>query len=104
LPRREPDDLRSLGDRLEAARGDKQPQQIGTPNLGGVAIAFRLLSELVAAVFVGFVLGWGLDWAFGTRPVFLLVMLALGLAAGFRNAIHAANELNKKMLNGEKES
>jgi ATP synthase protein I len=51
---------------------------------------------------VGGGLGWGIDWLFGhfgihTRPAFLIVFLLLGIAAGIRNVMRAANEINAEV-------
>jgi ATP synthase protein I len=54
--------------------------------LGNVLnLAFRVLSEFVAAVIVGAVIGWGLDHVSGTSPIFLIVFLLMGAAAGIWN-------------------
>lgn len=43
----------------------------------------RAMGEFVGAVAVSAAIGWQLDKWFGAAPVFLLVFLALGTAAGF---------------------
>ena len=48
---------------------------------------------------VGGGLGWGVDWLFGhfgyhTRPVFIVVFFVLGGAAGIRNVMRTAMEIN----------
>ena len=92
MPTPEPDDLKRLGARLdEVRRRDKRSEQ-PPPTLFGVA--FRFSTELVLAVAIGAAMGWGLDWLFGTRPIFIVVMTLFGIAAGFRNVIRAARELN----------
>jgi ATP synthase protein I len=60
---------------------------------------------LVAALVVGGGLGWGIDWLLGrigfhTRPVFLIVFFVLGAAAGIRNVMRAANEINAAIAEG----
>ena len=96
----DPKALRSLAERLSRAGHDRD----ATPRTRSVrassaGIAFRFAAELVSALLVGGVLGWGLDWVFGrfgfhTRPVFLLMMFLLGAAAGIRNVMRAAKEIN----------
>ncbi|HAK63335.1 MAG TPA: ATP F0F1 synthase subunit I, partial [Alphaproteobacteria bacterium] len=49
---------------------------------------------LVSAVVAGGVIGWGLDWLFGTGPWLLLLFFFLGIAAGIRNVIRTAREMN----------
>ncbi len=56
--------------------------------------AFQLSVELVAGVFVGGLIGWALDGWLGTSPLFLLVFLLLGIAAGFLNVIRAARGMS----------
>jgi ATP synthase protein I len=94
----EPDNLRELGERLDEVqkRNAKREQRTAPTQLG---IASRFATELGAALLVGGALGWGLDWLFGhfgihTRPLFIVVCFVLGAAAGIRNVMRAANELN----------
>lgn len=89
----EPDDLRELGRKLDEARGEKKRDGGGvSPSAAG--IAFRFATELAAALFVGAGLGWLLDHWLHTTPIFIVVMFILGAAAGIRNVMRAANELN----------
>jgi ATP synthase protein I len=85
-------DGRSLKERVEAARfrqgldGTPKPSPPGNPLDGSVlGLGLRVGAELVAALLVGFAIGWGLDRWLGTRPVFLGVFLLIGGAAGMRN-------------------
>jgi ATP synthase protein I len=47
----------------------------------------RALSYLIAGLGGGAVIGWVLDSWFDTLPLFLLLLMFLGTAAGFRNII-----------------
>ena len=97
----DPDRLRDLGKRLDdlqtrRAQGARRPPPTQT------GIAFRFATELVAALIVGGGLGWGIDWLIGrigfhTRPVFLIVFFVLGAAAGIRNVMQAAKEINAEI-------
>jgi ATP synthase protein I len=98
----DPERLRALGKRLDEAqqRGGAGGQPQSPPT--SLSIAFRFGTEMVAALLVGGGLGWGMDWlagylGFHTKPVFLIVMVVLGAAAGIRNVMSAANELNARM-------
>jgi ATP synthase protein I len=51
--------------------------------------------ELVVGGMVGAAMGWGLDALFGTLPVFLVVFILLGFAAGIRTVMRSAEELRK---------
>ncbi len=84
----------SFDARLAAARR-AQKQEPGAGGRGGtVGMAFRLSADLVSAVVAGGVIGWGLDWLFGTGPWLLLLFFFLGIAAGIRNVIRTAREMN----------
>ena len=97
----DPDRLTELGKRLDqiqtkAAAGAKRapPSQSN--------IAFRFATELVAALIVGGGIGWGLDWlcgrlGFHTKPVLMIVFFVLGIAAGIRNVMSAAKEINAEI-------
>lgn len=58
-----------------------------------MAIAFRIGSELVAAMIVGVGGGLLLDRWLGTAPWGLIVMFLLGSAAGVLNVYRAVNGL-----------
>lgn len=87
----EPDDLRALGKKIDEARGGGQKHEAGP---GAASIAFRFATELGAALFVGGGLGWLLDHWLHTAPIFIVVMFVLGAAAGIRNVMRAAAEVN----------
>ena len=55
-----------------------------------MGLAFRVLSEFVAAVIVGAFLGWWIDRLAGTTPAFLVTFLLMGAAAGFWNVYRIA--------------
>ena len=59
-----------------------------------MGIAFRLSTDLVAAVVVGGVIGWFLDRWLGTAPWLLLLFFFLGVAAGILNVMRTAREMN----------
>ena len=54
--------------------------------------AFRVSSELVAGVAVGFAMGWGIDKSFDTSPWGMIVFLFLGFAAGVLNLLRATGQ------------
>ena len=69
--------------------------------MSGYAQGMRMSLEMVAAVVVGGGIGWFLDGWLDTKPLFLLIFLALGLIAGIRNVYQAANRLSSKYATGE---
>lgn len=50
-----------------------------------MSVGFTVLSEFVAAILVGALIGWQADVWLGTKPWLLVLFLGLGVAAGFWN-------------------
>ncbi|HEY8031780.1 MAG TPA: AtpZ/AtpI family protein [Methylocella sp.] len=65
-----------------------------SPALLGSAmgLAFRVLTEFVAAVIAGAFIGWGIDRVAGTTPAFIIIFLLMGAAAGFLNVYRIATK------------
>ena len=57
--------------------------------------AFRLGTELVAAVVVGTIIGFILDNWFGTKPWLILIFFFVGSIAGIMNVIKSAKKMQK---------
>ena len=92
------DRLQKLERKLEprADEGEVPSEKESAQRSSALGKAFQLSTELVAGVFVGGFFGWLLDRWFGTNPLFLLVFLLLGIAAGFLNVIRAARGMSEK--------
>ncbi|WP_425410975.1 AtpZ/AtpI family protein [Hyphococcus sp.] len=93
--RDEPPSLDAFSVRLERMRAQGQetrPQ--GSASAWGRAM--RISSDLLAGLFVGCLLGLGLDHWLETQPAFLLVGMALGFAAGLRNMMRTLKEQNEQ--------
>ena len=58
--------------------------------------AFKLGTELVAAVAVGTIIGFILDGWFDTKPWLIIIFFFLGAAAGMLNVIRTANKMQKE--------
>ena len=58
--------------------------------------AFKISTELLAAVIVGTIIGFILDNWFGTKPWFIIIFFFLGVTAGILNVIRVANNIQKK--------
>ncbi|MEC7136902.1 MAG: AtpZ/AtpI family protein [Pseudomonadota bacterium] len=58
--------------------------------------AFKLGTELVAAVAVGTIIGFILDNWFDTKPWLIIIFFFIGAAAGMLNVIRSANRLQKE--------
>ncbi len=50
-----------------------------------VSLGFECVWQILGAILLGALLGFGLDWFLGTMPIFLIIFLILGVFASFRN-------------------
>ena len=57
--------------------------------------AFKMSTELVAAVAVGTIIGFILDNWFGTKPWLILIFFFVGVFAGISNVIRSAKNMQK---------
>ena len=60
-----------------------------------IGSAFKLSTELVAAVAVGTIIGFIFDKTFGTKPWFILIFFFVGVIAGITNVIRSAKNMQK---------
>ena len=61
-----------------------------------MGFAFKLGTELVAAVMVGTIIGFILDTWFDTKPWLIIIFFFLGSAAGMLNVIKTAKRMQKE--------
>ena len=59
-------------------------------------LAWRMVVELVAGLGIGFGIGYGLDHLFGTMPIFLVLFIFAGLAAGIKTMLRSAKEVEMR--------
>jgi ATP synthase protein I len=57
-----------------------------------------MVIELVAGLMIGFGMGYGLDFLFGTTPIFLVLFILLGFVAGVKTMMRSAQEMQKDAL------
>ena len=91
---REDPRITSLNKRLDAAKRDEaiRSGKVGEGQGKGYSQGNRVLSQLIGGPVGGAVIGWLLDRLFGTSPVLLLVLMALGIIVAFRNIIKISGE------------
>ena len=84
--------------RLEIAKSKIKKQVLSENEKKGsfMGNAFKLGTELVAAVGVGTIIGFILNNWFGTKPWLIIIFFFLGAAAGILNVIRTANLMQKK--------
>ena len=68
------------------------PKPEGDEGFGSaMSLGLRAGSEFVGAIVVGTAIGWGVDWLFHTKPLFIILFFLLGVAAATLNVIRAAS-------------
>ena len=84
--------------RLEIAKSkilkrSKISKQSPSSNIG---FAFKMSTEMVAAVVVGTIIGFILDCWFGTKPWLILIFFFVGVVAGILNVFRSAKSMQNK--------
>jgi ATP synthase protein I len=92
----EQDRLKDLDAKLSAGRQRLQPQEPRRANASMLGLAWRLTIEMLAGIGVGGFVGWWMDKVLGTEPIFMLVLLVLGMGAGLMNSVRTVNEMRRK--------
>jgi len=99
------DELRARLEKLQAALGkqeaERRAETDGGLPVGGsfgkaLSAGFTVLSEFVAAILVGALIGWQADLWLGAKPWLLILFLGLGVAAGFYNVFRFAASKNAR--------
>jgi len=67
-------------------------KQSSTSNFG---LAFKISTEMVAAVLVSTIIGFILDNWLGTKPWLIIIFFFIGVAAGITNVIRSAKKMQK---------
>lgn len=88
--------LAELEEKLSKARGPQKVERIQDSHVSQAQAGWRMVTELVVGLLLGFGLGYGFDVVFGTKPVFILIMTLLGFAAGVRVMMRTAEEIQKE--------
>ncbi|TDL81878.1 AtpZ/AtpI family protein [Palleronia sediminis] len=85
--------MAALEKRLAEKRREAQPAPKTGQGYSGAEIAYRMVIELVVGLLIGFGIGYGLDTLFGTMPIFLVLFIFLGFAAGIKVMMRTAKEV-----------
>ncbi|MBV0913106.1 AtpZ/AtpI family protein [Anianabacter salinae] len=87
--------LKALSARIEKAKADKVVKHHSEEHYSQANVAWRMVIELVSGLGLGFAIGYGLDILLGTMPIFLVVFIGLGFAAGVKVMMRTAAELQR---------
>lgn len=94
--------LDALSARIDAAKaaqeGGKRHQE---EHYSQAQLGWRMVTELVAGLLIGFAIGYGLDIVFGTLPIMMVIFILLGLVAGVRVMLRTAEEIQSKQAADE---
>lgn len=60
------------------------------------SLAWRMVTELVAGMALGLGIGYAIDWAAGTMPLFLVIFALLGFAAGVKTMMRTAADVRER--------
>lgn len=90
--------LAALEEKLGRARQRTAPKPHQEEHYSQASLAWRMVIELVAGLLIGFGFGYGIDWALGTLPIFLVIFTFLGFAAGIRTMLRSAEEVQRKRM------
>ena len=84
--------------RLKIAKKEVDQKSNHNDNKKGLFMgsAFRLGTELVAAVVVGTIIGFILDSWFDTKPWLIIAFFFIGVIAGMLNVIRVAKNMQSK--------
>jgi ATP synthase protein I len=94
----EQDALNARLEKLNAALRQREAEQLAKeappPERSGLSkalsVGLNAFSECAGAVLVGGLIGWKADEWLGTQPWLMIVLLGLGIAAGFWNIYRVA--------------
>ena len=87
----------SLKTRLEIAKSKISEKELYKDKEvpSSIGAAFKLSTELVAAVGIGTIIGFILDKTFGSTPWLIITCFFLGVTAGIVNVFRSAKNMQK---------
>jgi ATP synthase protein I len=92
------DRLAALEKRIARAKDAAAPKRNAQSDSHSQAqLAWRMVVELVAGIVIGFGIGYGLDTLLGTKPLFLVLFIFAGFAAGVKTMLRSAQEMQAQL-------
>jgi len=96
----DPERLKRLEERIAEVKRATAPEPPKEDHYSQASQGWRMVIELVSGLGIGFVMGYGLDWLFGTLPLFLVILTLAGFAAGVRTMLRTAREIQDGKVAG----
>ena len=87
--------MAQLEDKIANAKAVHRPQSQIEDQHSQAHAGWRMVTELVAGLLIGFCIGYGLDSLFGTLPIFLVLFVWLGFAAGVKTMLRSAQDIQR---------
>ena len=87
--------MAQLEDKIANAKAAHRPQSQIEDHHSQAHAGWRMVTELVAGLLIGFCIGYGLDSLFGTLPIFLVLFVLLGFAAGVKTMLRSAQDIQR---------
>ncbi|MDG1788757.1 MAG: AtpZ/AtpI family protein [Paracoccaceae bacterium] len=87
--------MAQLEDKITNAKAVHRPQSQIEDHHSQAHAGWRMVTELVAGLLIGFCIGYGLDSLFGTLPIFLVLFVLLGFAAGVKTMLRSAQDIQR---------
>lgn len=87
--------MAQLEDKIANAKAVHRPQSQIEDHHSQAHAGWRMVTELVAGLLIGFCIGYGLDSLFGTVPIFLVLFVLLGFAAGVKTMLRSAQDIQR---------
>ena len=87
--------MAQLEDKIANAKAVHRPQSQIEDHHSQAHAGWRMVTELVAGRLIGLCIGYGLDSLFGTLPIFLVLFVLLGFAAGVKTMLRSAQDIQR---------
>ena len=87
--------MAQLEDKIASAKAVQRPQSQIEDHHSQAHAGWRMVTELVAGLMIGFCIGYGLDSLFGTLPIFLVLFVLLGFAGGVKTMLRSAQDIQR---------
>ena len=87
--------MAQLEDKIANAKAVHRPESQIEEHHSQAHAGWRMVTELVAGLLIGFCIGYGLDSLFGTLPIFLVLFVLLGFAAGVKTMLRSAQDIQR---------
>ncbi|MGJ8621239.1 MAG: AtpZ/AtpI family protein [Yoonia sp.] len=97
------DRLKALEAKIAALKAPAEVKDHAEEHYSQAQLAWRMVIELVAGLAIGFGIGYGIDTLLGTMPIFLVMFIFFGLAAGVLTMMRSAKEVQLKQQLAAKE-